>query len=224
MNVFIGYDSSEAIAFWVLSHSIQKRASRPVSITPIALDQLPFRRPWAEGQSTEFAFSRFLTPYLANYSLNPAIFLDCDMLCTTDITRMPIDPVKAVTVVQHDYEPSQNIKMGGVRQTRYPRKNWSSVMGFMPNACRRLTMNYVEKASGLELHRFAWLNDKEIGSMPLTWNFLVGEYDKPEETPHIIHWTNGGPWMAEYGNTEYADLWFAEYEEMMSDGFSPRST
>jgi hypothetical protein len=40
LKVFIGYDSKEPIAYHVLSHSIMRRASRPVSITPLSLDNL----------------------------------------------------------------------------------------------------------------------------------------------------------------------------------------
>ncbi len=40
INVFIGYDPREAVAFSVLAHSIQQHASEPVSIAPIRLSQL----------------------------------------------------------------------------------------------------------------------------------------------------------------------------------------
>jgi len=40
VRVFVGYEPREAVAFHVLSHSIQSRASAPVSITPVALRQL----------------------------------------------------------------------------------------------------------------------------------------------------------------------------------------
>ncbi|RZC73943.1 hypothetical protein C5167_049426 [Papaver somniferum] len=38
-------------------------------------------------ESTEFSFSRFLTPYLANYE-GWAMFVDCDFLYTTDIKEL----------------------------------------------------------------------------------------------------------------------------------------
>jgi hypothetical protein len=69
IRIFIGYDSREAVSFSVLSHSIQTRSSEPVSITPIKLDQLD-KLMWRERhnlQSTDFSFSRFLTPYLCDF-------------------------------------------------------------------------------------------------------------------------------------------------------------
>ena len=58
--VFIGFDTREAVAFSVLSHSIQRRATQPVSITPLMLSQLSaiFTREKHPLQSTEFSFSR----------------------------------------------------------------------------------------------------------------------------------------------------------------------
>ena len=35
INVFIGYDKNEKVAFNVLSYSILKHSTRPVAITPI---------------------------------------------------------------------------------------------------------------------------------------------------------------------------------------------
>ena len=40
IRVFIGYDKREDAAFSVLSHSIQRLASEPVSIAPVMLSQL----------------------------------------------------------------------------------------------------------------------------------------------------------------------------------------
>ena len=68
-------------------------------------------------------------------------------------------------------------KFDGHVQTTYPRKNWSSVMLFNNSRCTALTPAYVNRASGLELHRFYWLQDEEIGSLPREWNHLVGDYD-----------------------------------------------
>ncbi|MBT6312676.1 MAG: glycosyltransferase, partial [Alphaproteobacteria bacterium] len=82
IRIFIGYDRREAFGFQVLAHSIISRASEPVSITPIALQNLGalYERKTDPLQSTEFSFSRFFAPYLAGYA-GWAIFMDCDCLC-----------------------------------------------------------------------------------------------------------------------------------------------
>ena len=122
-QVFIGYDSNETIALHVLSHSIWSRASKPVSITPLMLDQLPLTRPWEPLQSTEFTYSRFMVPYFMGYQ-GKALFLDCDMIVTDDICElfdMKLD--RAVSVVKHNYTPNPENKFLNQIQSNYPKKN-----------------------------------------------------------------------------------------------------
>jgi hypothetical protein len=104
-------------------------------------------------------------------------------------------------------------------QTKYPRKNWSSLMLFNNARCRALTPDYVNSASGLELHRFAWMEDRLIGELPLEWNWLVTEY-RYNPNAKIVHYTLGGPYFPEYRNCDYADEWFAELESMRQCGSS----
>jgi lipopolysaccharide biosynthesis glycosyltransferase len=123
IRVFIGFDPREAVAYHTLSHSILRHASTPVSITPLALCQLEPNLLWRERnplQSTDFAFSRFLVPYLCGYK-GWAIFVDCDMLFTKDIKRLwdLRDEKYAVQVVKHDYTPSTNSKFLNQVQTKY---------------------------------------------------------------------------------------------------------
>ena len=74
--------------------------------------------------------------------------------------------------------------------------------------CQRLTPEVVNTASGLYLHQFQWT--ERIGELTPWWNHLVGEQEKPLETPKIIHYTLGGPWFEEYKDCDYAELWFDE--------------
>ena len=81
--------------------------------------------------------------------------------------------------------------------------------------CTTLTPEYVNKASGLELHQFKWLESEElIGELPLEWNWLVGEYDKKEDVKNV-HFTKGGPYFEKYSNSDYADEWFNVYTNMV---------
>lgn len=217
IRFFIGYDTREAVAFGVLSHSIHARASRPVSITPVMLSQLGhvFRRDRNALQSTEFSFSRFLTPYLCDYE-GWAIFTDCDMLMLDDVAKLweLRDERYAVQLVKHVHVPREDTKFLGAVQTRYEKKNWSSVMLMNCAKCTALTPEYVNKASGLELHQFKWLEgDHLIGGIPKRWNHLVG-YDAPDPAAALAHFTIGGPYFAEYAGCEFAKEWFAEKEAM----------
>jgi hypothetical protein len=212
LRVFIGYDPREAVAYHVLAHSILRRASIPVSVAPVMLSQLQglYTRARGPTESTEFSLSRFLVPALSGYE-GWSLFMDCDMLCRTDIAALAAESGrhgdKAVLVCQHDYVPKSERKFLNQLQTRYPRKNWSSLMLFNNALCRALTPDYINRASGLELHRFAWLQDDGlIGSLPLEWNWLVDEYQANADA-RIVHYTLGGPWFPDYKDCDYADEW-----------------
>lgn len=212
LDVYIGYDRQEIVAYHVLCQSIVEHASRPVRFTPVNLASLRevFDRPMLPEQSTEFSFSRFLTPYLAGYA-GWALFMDCDMLVRGDIAELfaLADERYAVMVAQHDYVPRDQVKFLDHVQTRYAKKNWSSVMLMNAPRCRALTPEFVQTASGLQLHQFKWLaDDAEIGALPLEWNWLVGEYDH-NPAARIAHFTRGGPWFADYAGSDYAEEWRA---------------
>ena len=216
INIFIGYDSKEKAAFSTLTYSILQNSTKPVAITPIALNNIKddFVRERNSLSSTEFSFSRFIIPHLMNYQ-GWAVFMDCDMLMRTDINELwrQRDDKYAVQVVKHNYVPKHNKKFLGQTQTAYDKKNWSSVMLMNCKKCTQLTPDYVNKASGLELHQFKWLETEElIGGLPLEWNWLVGEYTKKEEVKNV-HFTEGGPWFADYNKVDYADEWLEYYNE-----------
>lgn len=213
LRVFVGYDPNEVAAYHVLAHSIMRHASLPVSITPLKLDQLPMTRKRDPKQSTEFAFSRFLVPWLCGFE-GHALFLDCDMLCRGDITELfsMFDNKKAVQVVKHDYTPKTDRKFLDQVQTQYEKKNWSSVMLFNNAKCRALAPSYVDRASGLELHQFQWVQPWLIGELPKEWNHLVSEYE-PSQNAKLVHFTLGGPYFTGYENCEYALEWFEEMEK-----------
>ena len=197
----------------VLTHSIISRSSVPVSISPVKLSQLPLTRP-PEG-STEFSISRFLVPWLCNYH-GLALFLDCDMLVRCDIEDIfRLYDGSDVQVVKHNYAPKADTKFYGNRQVAYPRKNWSSVMLMNTPFCLNLTLPYVNTASAMDLHRFAWT--RSIGNLPITMNHLVGEYGYSPEA-QIIHWTNGGPWLTRYSQADYASEW--DFERMAMESYA----
>ncbi len=218
IDVFIGFDPRETVAFHVLSHSIHARASQPVGITPLMLTELQgiMTRERHPLQSTDFSFSRFLTPYLSDYS-GWSVFMDCDMLMLDDIAVLYAlrDERYAVMVVKHDHVPKESRKFLDQPQTPYQKKNWSSVILFNNARCRALTPEYVNAASGLDLHQFKWLaSDDLIGALPQRWNHLVG-YNPPRKEVSLAHYTLGGPYFEDYKNCEYAEEWRAERDAML---------
>jgi hypothetical protein len=218
IRIFVGYDSREAAAFSVLSHSIHVRASQPVSVAPLMLSQLKdvHTRERNALQSSDFSFTRFLTPWLCDFQ-GWAVFMDCDMLVLDDIANLwnLRDERYAVQVVKHHHVPKEDVKFLGEKQSKYEKKNWSSVMLMNCARCTALTPEYVNTASGLELHQFKWLaSDELIGAIPPKWNHLVG-YDAPRDDASLVHFTVGGPYFPEYRDCEYAREWFAEKEAML---------
>ena len=216
INIFIGYDEGEKIAYHTLSESIRRNSSVPVSITPLSLNNLPqFTREKQSNQSTDFAFSRFLVPYLSNYR-GWSIFMDCDMMLRSDIAELYNQATFKYSVMcsQHNYKPKQDIKFRGAKNQEFPKKNWSSVMLFNNSQCTKLTPEYVNTASGLDLHQFKWLErEYMIGQLPLEWNWLVGEYGY-NETAKNVHWTLGGPWYKEFKEQDYSNEWHELYNSM----------
>lgn len=215
IRVFIGHDDNETVARHVLAHSIERRSSVPVSITALRLPQLPMTRERDSRQSTDFAFSRFLVPWLCGYE-GIAVFMDCDMLCRADISELmqAVDKRHAVSVVKHDYQPRPEDKFLGQKQTIYAKKNWSSLMVFNTALCRALTPSYVNAATGLELHQFRWANDDEVGAIGKEWNHLVGEY-APNPDAKLVHYTLGTPCFAKYSRCEFAQEWRDEKTSML---------
>ena len=216
INVFVGYDTKEKAAFNVLSYSILKNSTQPIAITPIYLGNIKdtFVRERNNLSSTEFSFSRFIIPHLMNYQ-GWALFMDCDMLMKADIAELwrLRDDKYAVQLCKHDYVPKNETKFLGQVQTVYPKKNWSSFMLMNCKKCTALTPDYVNSASGLELHQFKWLeSDDMIGSLPLEWNWLADEYKYKKDVKNI-HYTEGGPWFDGYENCDYAEEWWTEFAE-----------
>lgn len=219
LKVFIGYDAQEPAAMAVLMHSILTRATAPVSFVPLVRRSLgtDYTRHRQATESTEFSFTRFLVPYLSRYE-GWSVFMDCDMVCQADIWELMLNAIsqrdKAVLVCQHDYVPKTATKMQGQVQTAYRRKNWSSLMVFNNRRCQALTREYVNTATGAQLHQFDWVPDEQIGSLPLEWNWLSGEYALNTDAK-LIHYTLGGPWFAGYEDCDHADIWLRERDAML---------
>lgn len=222
MKIFIGWDSREDIAYQVCRESLLRHTSVPLDIAPIKQTELrDLNLYWREKDphaSTEFSLTRFLTPYLAGYS-GWALFCDCDFLFRGDIAGLMdyADRTKACLVVPHDYRPTESVKMNNQPQHLYPRKNWSSFMFINCDheQVKKLTPEIVNIATPSYLHRFEWLTDDVIGSLPIAYNYLEGWHTKDDcPNPIAVHMTRGGPWFDNWKHVEYADEWLAVAKEI----------
>lgn len=232
INVYVGYDRNFGDgAFQVCEKSILEHASVPVNIVKLdqgwlrrigmyrrqffkkeeqcydTMDGLPF--------STEFSYSRFLTP-----SLQPsgwAIFCDSDFLFRADIAELYglLDNRYALMCVKHDYKPKDTVKMQGQVQAPYRRKNWTSLMAFnVDKQGARITPYQVNTMAGSWLHQLTWLSDSEIGEIPEAWNWLDGHSSEGID-PKAVHFTRGTPDMGKpWDTTKYAAEWLATWSSL----------
>lgn len=173
--------------------------------------------------STEFACSRFLVPFMQEGGL--ALFIDCDTMFLSNPSDLfdLMDPTKAVMCVKHTHNPTEDTKKSGEIQTRevdprfpgrYTKKNWSSVMlvNLDHPSNKKLTLEMVNTLPGRDLHAFCWLEEDEIGELPVTWNFLVGVNDLPEEPLNLVHWTLGSPNVV----AEEKTIYYNEYHRILT--------
>lgn len=218
--IYIGYDSRESVCYDVCKYSIEISSNSSHNISKLDVRELSmYERETDPLASTEFTYTRFLVPYLAGYK-GWALFCDCDFIFLEDVDELFAlkNENMSVMVCKHDYNPSNKTKMDGMKQTNYPRKNWSSLMLFNCShpSCKALTPDVINTQTGKFLHRFEWTDDSSIGTIPIQWNWLVDWYTEPDDgTPHALHYTEGGPWFDEYKDCEYADVW-NNYHEMYS--------
>ena len=241
-TIYIGYDPREHLAVNVLIDSIERLSSRPINV--VTLNMMGLRRAglygcaphvqstcWGDGSekhmidlfdkkpfSTDFSFSRFLVPHLNQYE-GFALFMDCDMYFRSDpcelFDKYATEDCPPLRVIQHKQKVRDGLKMYGCPQTKYTRKNWSSVMfwncGHPSNY--NLTVSDVNTKSGNWLHNFRWLKDDEVKDLPEEWNWLDDHSDASIE-PKNVHFTTGGPWFKSLGwkpqrpiDNKYSDEW-----------------
>jgi len=209
INLVIGYDQREAIAYHVFCQSVLERASLPVRFTPLTPRSVAAYVETQHDGSNAFIYRRFLTPCLMGFQ-GWAIFADGDMVCETDLAELWAlrDADKAVLVAKHDYKTKATTKYFGAKNENYPRKNWSSLIlwNCAHPANRLLTPEFVASKNGAFLHRFTWLDDAQIGELPIRWNWLATEYE-PISDAKLIHYTLGTPCLRDFRNAELADRW-----------------
>jgi len=217
MRIYVGYDDRYDHVYQVCRQSILD-TTPGAEVIPIKKDHFPYdRRPG----STQFTYTRFLVPYLNDYK-GWALFVDSDTLALDDLRPIlaSASPDRALCVVKHNYKPLSNTKMDNQKQLLYPRKNWSSVMLFNCShpANTILSKKFVAYAEGGYLHQFKWLSDEQIGEFSKEYNWLVGWYkNKQHGTPKLLHYTEGGPWLDQYKECEFADKWLSVYQKINSN-------
>ena len=217
INIVVGFDQRESVAYHTFTQSIIEKASLPVSFMPLAINTLKGYEEKHEDKSNDFIYSRFLTPYLNGFN-GWAIFADGDMICQTDIKELWDlgDESKALLVVKHDYQTKAHKKYLGNVNENCPRKNWSSLILWNCSHPKHkiLTPDFVANQTGKYLHRFSWLDDDDIGELPKEWNWLAIEYPENKKAK-LIHYTLGTPCFKDYKNTEMSEVWLKTQKRIL---------
>lgn len=209
VDLAVGFDQREATAYHTFVQSVIEKSSIPVRFLPLNINSLSTYNETHSDGSNEFIYSRFLVPHLMNFK-GWAIYADGDMICVEDIKKLwdLRDEKFAVQVIKHDYKTKISEKYWGNKNENYPRKNWSSVVIWNCGHKKHkiLTPNFIQKQTGAFLHRFNWLDDKEIGEIDIKWNWLALEYEEKDDI-NLIHYTIGTPCFEEYSNKPFSSYW-----------------
>ncbi len=219
-NLFIGFDQKESVAYHTFVQSIIDKSSIPLSITPLAENNLNMYDENHIDGTNKFTYSRFLVPFLMGFD-GWAIFADGDMVCLDDIKNLLDlrDNKFALQVIKHDYKTKYKTKYFGQKNEDYPRKNWSSLILWNCSHKKNkiLTPEFISDKDGSFLHRFKWLNDIEIGEIKKEWNWLAMEYPEKKDLK-LIHYTLGTPCFKEFENTSLSKHWHDSFKRLL-DGF-----
>lgn len=220
IKIIVGFDQREAIAYHTFTQSVIEKSTLPLIFIPLAANTLKDYNETHTDRSNDFIYSRFLTPYLNNYR-GWAIFADGDMICRSDIKELwnLRDENKALLVVKHNYQTKAKKKYLGNINENYPRKNWSSLILWNCSHPKHkiLTPDFVANQTGKFLHRFSWLDDNDIGELPIEWNWLAIEYPITSSAK-LIHYTLGTPCFKDYRDTDMANDWL-ETKKRLMQGF-----
>jgi len=239
-TIYIGYDPKEESYVHVLKKSIEDNTNMTYNIVPLVQKEL--RRSglyYRTGEmtdygrvdcfdgkpfSTEFSFTRFLVPFLNQFS-GLALFMDCDMFVRSDISEI-FDTYGQqknfpISCIHHDHAPIAEQKMDGQIQTIYRRKNWSSFVLWNCDhpALKHFTVADVNTKSGSWLHAFEFIDYDPIGEIHPEWNWL-DSHSPAEIEAKCVHFTTGGPvypdWkgMREIDN-QYAEEWKTLYKQTL---------
>ena len=151
MKVFVGYDPREDIAYQVCKHSIVSKQPN-ADVRPLVQKELRdkgwYTRPVDKLASTEFTFTRFLVPELCNFE-GWALFMDCDMILTTDIAELfaQADDRYAVMCVQHRFSWIKDEEIGTLDHT------WNYLVGVYDDIKRPKLIHYTEGGPWFENYR-----------------------------------------------------------------------
>jgi|TARA_B100000809_G_scaffold254128_1_gene290953 hypothetical protein len=209
IDFWVGYTPGREIA--------NKKCRQSLSQFGVVTHDVPHY--WVPKTNNPFARTRYLVPLIDYKSEHKWVaFVDDDFLFFKNPLSLydKLDDSKMLYVAKHpEYVSVTTMKMAGKekqkgwRNINYPRKNWSSLMIFNKEKFPLTTKEIFHSPMSF-LHQLEWAEPEEnnIGSIPLEWNWLVGEEHCPDrEDINAAHYTLGGPWYEKWPKSVYDKSW-----------------
>ena len=131
-------------------------------------------------------------------------------VCTNSIIRHSSHPVSinplALNILK-DYEEKHT---DGSNHFIYSRFLVPHLMQYKGCANAVVTPEFIQNATGAQVHRFTWLADELVGELPAEWNWLDIEYEWNPQAK-LVHYTLGTPCFHEFSDQgDFANEWHRE--------------
>ena len=193
MNFWVGYTEPFSIVNYKCKKSIERFGIVCYNIPSVH----------GEG-NTPFNRTRFLVPLLDTGEDKWVGVCDDDFIFLNNPNSIVLGD-KTLYVCQHEYKTKHAHKLNGKSNINYPRKNWASLM-IINKEKFQLKIEDIMNNSLQYLLQFEWIEESEIGKIPLEWNWLVNEYIYKSKV-NAVHYTIGGPWCDNHIVSEYDKIW-----------------
>jgi lipopolysaccharide biosynthesis glycosyltransferase len=214
IQIFVGTEKEQILAFEVLKYSIIKHATLPVKISPLfaAIEQagieIPVVKDPQKQPRTPFSFQRFCIPKLKAYQ-GRAMYLDSDMQVFQDIKKLWLLPFNGADILSVS-EPESSHR--------------ASQFSVMLINCEQLTWKITELIEDLD--RGKWTYEQfmfELSAanhisqvLPVQWNHLESYTESETALTHYTDMPNQ-PWLNVCNPLGW--LWCTELFEAIENNF-----
>lgn len=213
LNIYVGCEPEQEIAFDVLNYSITKHTSISVNVLKlheeVSAKNLDFTNIIDQKNTgkTPFSFQRFCIPKLNNYHHN-AIYLDSDMLVFKDILNLCNNDIDTKEFLACEVDSA------------WGRSPQLSVMYINCNIARWDVNNIIKllndnKYSYSDIFENVIFSNNWDRSIPCNWNSL----EHHDESTSLIHFTDMDtqPWINAFHSQTH--IWVSYLIEAINNGF-----
>ena len=213
INIYVGCEPEQEIAFDVLNYSIKKYSSISTNVTK--LHEEVFSRGLTIGEldkeenqeRTPFSFQRFCIPALNNFK-NKALYMDSDMLVLSDLRDLCKQDFQEYEFLSCDIDESwKRLPQLSVMYINCEKSKWD-----VNDIIHSLNS---QKYSYADIFDEAKFSKKWARSLPHNWNSL--EY--LDENTCLLHFTDMDtqPWINAFH--PYAEIWVKHLKEAINNNF-----